>query len=97
MKLLVIYRWRNSPDPEAMPMMLEGLKQWFAAYGDKFEASGIFAGGGGFGLGEFDSSEELQKMTAEHPFTAISDVEIKVVADPQTSMQNLAAALAARS
>ena len=96
MKIAVIYRPRNTPPLEAAPMMVDGIEQWLKAYEDRFEFVYLFAGGGGFGVGDFEDSAEVQKMVAEHPFTPFSDVEIKVVLDSATAIANLQAAMAAR-
>ena len=93
MKLAVIYRPRTTPPLDA-PMMIERLEQWLAANRDKFEFVYMFAGGGGFGVGDFQNEAEVQKLTAEHPFTAFSDVEIRIVTDPDTAVANLKGAAA---
>jgi hypothetical protein len=96
MKIAVTYRPRSTPPLEAAPMMMDGLEQWLKAYEDKFEFVYFFGGGGGFGVGDFEDSAEVQKMMAEHPFTLFSDVEVKVVLDGATAIANLKAAMAAR-
>ena len=96
MKLAVIYRPRSTPPLEAMPMMMEGMAQWLNAYEGKFDSVYFFAGGGGFGVGDFDDADEVQKMTAEHPFTLFSEVEIRPIVDPQTALKSLQEAAAKR-
>jgi len=96
MKLAVIYRPRNAPPPEAMPMMFQALEQWLKTYGERFETLHLFAGGGGMGVGDFDDSAEVQRMTAEHPFTVFADVEVKPAVEWETALRNLQEAMAQR-
>jgi len=95
-KLAVIYRPRSTPPLEAMPMMMEGMAQRLTAYEGKFDSIYFFAGGGGFGLGNFDHPDEIQKMTAEDPFTLFSEVEIRPIVDSQTVLKSLQDAAANR-
>ena len=96
MKLAVIYRPRQTPPFEAVPEMLDGVAQWIEKYGDRFEALYFFAGGGGIGIGDVDDAAEFQQMTAEHPFTVYSDVEVHPAIDAETSLKTLKEALVPR-
>ena len=96
MKLAVIYRPRHAAPFEAVPEMLEGTAAWVEKYGDRFEVLYFFAGGGGVGVADVDDSNELQRITAEHPFTAYADVEFYPAVDAETSLKTLKEALAPR-
>lgn len=96
MKLAVIYRPRQTPPFEAVPEMFEGVAAWIEKYGDRFEVLYFFAGGGGIGVADVDGSDELQRITAEHPFTIYSDVEFHPAVDADTSLKTLKEALAPR-
>ena len=96
MKLAVIYRPRQTPPFEAVPEMLDGVAQWIEKYGDRFETLYFFAGGGGVGIADVDDAAEFQRMTAEHPFTIYSDVEVHPAVDAETALTTLQEALAPR-
>jgi hypothetical protein len=94
--MVVIYRPRHTPPFEAIPGMFEGVAAWIEKYGDRFESLYFFAGGGGIGIGDVDDSAELQRMTAEHPFTIYADVEFYPAIDPETALKTLRESLAPR-
>jgi hypothetical protein len=96
MKVAVIYRPRSTPPFEAIPDMLEGVAAWIEKYGDRFETLYFFAAGGGVGVADVDDSGEIQRMTAEHPFTVYADVEFYPAIDAETSLKTLKEALAPR-
>lgn len=95
MRLMVIYRPRTTPPPEAMAGMFEGVGAWIENHQAKFDRVEFFVGGGGYGVGDFDSSEELMQIAAEHPFTPFSDVEIRPVVASEAALRMLQEALAA--
>jgi hypothetical protein len=96
MKMAVIYRPRNTAPFEAIPEMFEGVAAWTEKYGDRFETLYFFAGGGGVGIADVDDAAEMQRMTAEHPFTIYADVEFHPAIDAQTALKTLRDALAPR-
>jgi Domain of unknown function (DUF3303) len=96
MKIVVIYRPRHTPPFEAIPGMFEGVAEWIEKYGDRFESLYFFAGGGGIGIADVDDSAELQRMTAEHPFTIYADIEFYPAIDPETALKTLRDSLAPR-
>lgn len=96
MKMAVIYRPRTTAPFETIPEMFEGVAAWIEKYGDRFETLYFFAGGGGMGVADVADSAEMQRMTAEHPFTIYSDVEFHPAIDAETSLQTLKEALAPR-
>lgn len=97
MKIAVIYRPRNAPPPEIMPGLLDGTRQWHDRYASRFEQLYFFTNGGGFGVADVDDSAELMRMSAEHPFTPFSDVEIRPVLAAPDALGTLQEAFAARS
>lgn len=89
MKMVVIYRPRTTPPLEAMGGMFEGMRQWLDAHEGTFDNVYFFVGGGGFGVGDFDDSDEVMRMAAEHPFTVFSDVEIRPIVEAGAGLQAL--------
>jgi len=96
MRVAVIYRPRDPAPPDAIPMLMAGMSAWLERYGTRFETIEFFAGGGGFGVIDIQDSAELHRIMAEHPFTALSDVEVRPVVEPAVAMANLRAAFAER-
>ncbi|MEX1140749.1 MAG: DUF3303 family protein [Thermoleophilaceae bacterium] len=94
MRVIVIYRPRTTPPPEAMAGMFEGVRVWLENHRSKFEQVDFFVGGGGYGVGDFDGSEELMQIAAEHPFTPFSDVEVRPVVGADEALRMLQEALA---
>lgn len=95
MRMIVIYRPRTTPPPEAMAGMFEGVRAWIENHQGKFEQVQFFVGGGGYGVGDFDSSEDLMQIAAEHPFTPFSDVETRPVVAAEEALRMLQEALPA--
>ena len=97
MRVAVIYRPRNTPPMEAFPMLMGAMGEWFAKYGERFTALEFFVGGGGFGVLEIDDSAELQRISAENPFTPFSEVEIRPIVEPGAAIAILSEAFAAQA
>ncbi len=97
MRVAVIYRPRNAPPQEAVPMLFAALGQWVEKYGKRFSTLEFFVGGGGFGVIDIDDSAELQRIASENPFTPFSEVEIRPVVEPGTALAIVGEALAARA
>jgi hypothetical protein len=87
MRVAIIYRPRNAPPPEVVPQLFQALADWVARYESRMETLGFFVGGGGFGVIDIDDSGELQRLTAENPFTPFADVELHVVVDSETALR----------
>jgi hypothetical protein len=96
-RVAVIYRPRNPPPLEAIPMLAAGLGQWLEKYGKRFSTIEFFVAGGGLGVIDIDDSAELNRMTAENPFTPFSEVEIRPVVDPSVALATMAEVYAARA
>ena len=97
MRVVIIYRPRNAPPPEAAPEMFQMTADWLTRYRDSFEVLEFFANGGGLGITDVDDSADVQRMMAEHPFTPFMDVEVRPVVGADTALQNLQEAAAAAS
>jgi hypothetical protein len=97
MRVAVIYRPKDPPPLEAMPMLMGALGEWVQKHGPRFSTIEFFVGGGGFGVIDLDDSGELQRLMAENPFTPFSEVEVRPVLDPATAMQITGEAFAARA
>src|SRR5262249_16010888 len=71
---LVIARPKYQIPPEQAAMVVQGGIVWYDRYKDRFTEFGTFLGGGGFGVVEVDTTDELGKMIAEIPFSAFMDI-----------------------
>ena len=96
MRVAVIYRPKHPVPREAIPMMVDAMAAWAEKYGPRFSTLEFFVAGGGFGVIDIDDSAELNRMTAENPFTTFSEVEIRPVVDPAVGLATLREAFAAR-
>lgn len=77
-------------------MLMAGMAAWLERHAARFSTIEFFVAGGGFGVLDVDDSAELHRIIAEHPFTGLSDVEVRPVVDPAAAMANLKAAFAER-
>ena len=92
MRFAVIYRPKHPVPPELVPELLKGMGEWMQSHGSRVEDVQFFVGGGGFGTIETDDPAEIAGLTATHPFTQYSEVEIKPLLDPQAALAVLAEA-----
>ena len=90
MRVAVIYRPRSAPPVEQLPMLVAGLAQWVEQHAAKFSTLEFFVAGGGFGVIDVDDAADLNRLTAENPFTPYSEVEIRPVLDPRAGLATLA-------
>ncbi|HEX3299662.1 MAG TPA: hypothetical protein VHW68_06075 [Actinomycetota bacterium] len=81
MRFLVVARPRDQIPPEQVAMLAEASKQWFDQYQSKLVSFGNFAGGGGYGIFDADSEEQLWRAIWEMPFIPFSNVTVDVVWD----------------
>ncbi len=77
-------------------MLMGAMGQWVEKYGERFSTLEFFVGGGGFGVIDVDDSIELQRMTAENPFTLFSEVEIRPVVEPGAAIESWHEVIAAQ-
>jgi hypothetical protein len=80
-RFLVVARPRDPIPPPQVPMLAEAAKQWFDQNQDRLVSFGNFAGGGGYGVFDADSEEQLWRAIWEMPFIPFSDVTVDVVWD----------------
>jgi hypothetical protein len=78
MKALVIARPQFPIPPEQAPMVVEGALEWYARYKDRLTEFGTFLGGGGFAVVDIDSTDELNKMIVEMPFSLFMDIRTEL-------------------
>jgi hypothetical protein len=90
-----IYRPKNVAPQEAVPMLMGAMGQWVEKYGKRFSTLEFFVGGGGLGVIDVDGSAELQRTTAENPFTPYSEVEFLPVVEPSAAIAICSEAIAA--
>jgi muconolactone delta-isomerase len=88
MRFVVIDRGAKFPlPPEQMPALWPQFVAWRERYRDRMESFEFFiGGGGGFGVVNVDSAEELQQMLIEYPFTMVDEVEVRPIADGDASL-----------
>src|ERR671932_772513 len=75
MRVALIYRPRNAAPPELVPQLFQQMREWITRYESRMETIGFFVSGGGFAVLDSEDAAELQRMTAENPFTPFADVE----------------------
>lgn len=95
MKFLVVATPKIPPPPEMLISMLDRGEEWQQRYEDKFDAFGIFPGGGGFGIVDVKDEAELHRMMAEMPFAPFSEHLIRPFVDGATGWRQSREAIAA--
>ena len=95
MKALVIGRPKFQVPPDMAPMITQGALDWYERYKERFTEFGTFMGGGGFGVVEVDSAEELGKMIAEMPFAPFSEVTAELFIEGDQGFRQFQEAVAA--
>jgi muconolactone delta-isomerase len=98
MKFLVISKPTHLVPPEIGPVLIDAMIAWIdqnIANG-KVESTWGFAGtGGGGGILEVDSIEELDAIMAGFPFGAFSEVEVIPLVDLHKALQHTKQAMLA--
>jgi hypothetical protein len=87
MRVVLIYRPRNAAPPELVPQLFQQMRDWVTRYESRTETIGFFVTGGGFAVLDSEDAAELQRITAENPFTPFADVEVHPVVDPETALR----------
>ncbi|HEX5763423.1 MAG TPA: DUF3303 family protein [Solirubrobacterales bacterium] len=86
MRFAIIYRPKETPPPDQLPAMLQGMADWMQSHGDRVSGVQFFVGGGGFGTIDTDDAEELTRLISEHPFTPYSEIEVRPLLEPQAAL-----------
>jgi muconolactone delta-isomerase len=90
MKFLVISHPNYPVPPEMGPQLVDAMVAWVNQHAGsgKIQETWSFAGtGGGGGILDVDSAEELDAIMSGFPFGAFSDVQIFPLADLHESLQ----------
>jgi hypothetical protein len=95
MRVLVVGTPKFQIPPDQLPSIVEGAIAWHERYEDKFEAFGLFPGGGGFGVINVADEVELNQLILEMPFSWFSDVQIRAAVEPAVGWQQLQQAVQA--
>jgi muconolactone delta-isomerase len=96
MRFLIVTRATSPFPPATAPMLVAGMKQWATAHREtgKIEQIWSFAGmGGGGGILNVDSHEELDEVMAGFPFGPFSRIELYPLADLDAGLDNFAKAM----
>ncbi len=91
MQFLVIARQSSSPPPEMFVPLIGAMEAWVAQLraSGKGKATWAFAGtGGGGGVLEVESHEELDAIMSRFPFAPFSTVEIIALSNLDESLAN---------
>jgi muconolactone delta-isomerase len=93
MKFLVMTtRRQNVPiPPEAIARLLRAQQEWFEEHladGTIDCAYGYPQGGGGVGIANADTTEELNELISEWPLFPIADVEVRPLTDVAVTLKN---------
>lgn len=91
MQFLIITRPTSPTPPEMLVPMLSAMEAWLAQHraSGKIEVVWSFAGtGGGGGVLEVESHEELDAIMARFPFAPFSSVEVLALSDLDRSLAN---------
>jgi muconolactone delta-isomerase len=95
MKFLVVATPKFPAPPELVPSLIDRSEEWEKRHDDKFEAFGLFPGGGGFAIVDVSNEAELHRIIIEMPFSPFSDHEIKPIVDGPTGWRQAREAFAA--
>ncbi len=76
------------PDPAQVQQIFAGFAAWRERYRDKMESFEFFIGtGGGFGVIDVDSAEELHRITLENPIFFFCENEMIPVIDGDVALR----------
>lgn len=95
MKFLVIATPKFPAPPELVPSLIDRAEEWEKRYNDKFEAFGLFPGGGGFAIANVSDEADLHRIILEMPFSPFSDHVIRPIVDGATGWRQAREAFAA--
>ena len=87
MKAFVLARPKFQVPPEQALMVVQGGIEWYERYKDRFSEFGTFLGGGGFGVVEVDSTDELNKMIVEMPFSRFMEITTELYMEGDTGFR----------
>ncbi len=95
MRFLVVATPKFPAPPDMIATMIDRSEEWNQRYQDKFEAEGLFPGGGGFAIVDVSDEAELHRMIIEHPFSAFSEIVPRPIVDSATAWRQGREAVAA--
>ena len=87
MRFLVVTLNRTPIPLEMAPALLEGMRAWMEGNSDTIEQIWSFAGvGGGGGILNVESLEQLDAVMGQFPYGPFSDIQIYGLADLKQSL-----------
>lgn len=95
MRFLVVATPKFPAPPEMIITLIDRAEEWQQRYDDKFEAFGLFPGGGGFAIADVSDEAELHRVVVEMPFSPFSELVIKPIVDGPTGWNQAREAFAA--
>ena len=95
MRFLVVATPKFAAPPEMIVTMIDRSEEWHQRHDDKFEASGLFPGGGGFAIADVSDEAELHRMIVEHPFAPFSEIITRPIVDNATGYRQAREAFSA--
>lgn len=89
---------RFQPAPEELMSLWQAFIEWRERWRGKMQAFEFFAdGNGGFTIVDVADEQELQQMMLEYPFTQLDQMEVRVIVDGDTSLEQWRQALEAQA
>lgn len=89
MRFLIVTTQRQAPPPEMMLPLIHAMKEWLAenrSSGRIVEAWNFAGAGGGGGIAEVASHEELEGLMGTFPFGPFSDMATYALSDLDASL-----------
>jgi len=95
MRFLVTSTPKFPPPPDALPMLVSAMRDWAKRHqsSNKIEQIWGFVTGGGGGIMNVASHEELNAIIAEMPFGPFADTDVRPIIALEVGLNNFAEAM----